>query len=168
MIAPQLKKTEPRGSILFNVLEPYLKNGDKVLDACCGYSPLAKYIINHGCKIIGFDNNLEAIKFLEKEHPSGTWYFLSYKTGKYFSIDVLLLLGVVHFYSTPEFRRIMHMIHPRIILLETANIPENIKHYNSMSDFLLSKGYEKSTGGKYDAELEFASERTFSLYTSLT
>lgn len=55
------------------ILSPYIRPGDHVLDMLCGFSPVAKTMIDRGCTMEGFDKSEEAIIYCHRSYPQGRY-----------------------------------------------------------------------------------------------
>jgi SAM-dependent methyltransferase len=140
---PHLEKTEPRGSILYDVLKSHLLPGDRILDVNCAYSPLAKHLLADGYGITGFDVAPEPIDFLKKNHPGGSWSQIDVRTmydnpmilGTF---DVLILIGAgsiedndyvtaTEMFHNKYLRPIIKMMKPRLVFLESPEIVSSDK-----------------------------------------
>ncbi|MBN2169539.1 MAG: class I SAM-dependent methyltransferase [Actinobacteria bacterium] len=56
-------------------LSKMVEKGDKVLDAGCGSGiPAAKYFVENGLNVVGFDLSKEMIKLAEKNVPGGRFF----------------------------------------------------------------------------------------------
>lgn len=164
---PHLKETLKRGQILYDALKPHLKSGDRILDAACGYSPLAGPLLREGYCLAGFDNNYEAVKHLEDAFPEGSWLTETYAQASYSGFTVLLLLGTTGLiYLNPKamsdyrsfLERALSVLNGiRIILLDTAKGPEPPTEpwqllYAETVKILSGKSYTNVLGrGSYDA-----------------
>ena len=62
-----------RSSLLAEILGPYIRPGEHVLDMLCGFSPVAKTMIDRGCTIEGFDKREEAINYCRRSYPEGRY-----------------------------------------------------------------------------------------------
>jgi len=161
---PYLVKTEPRGRILFNILSPHLEEHDTILDVHCGYAPLAKWLLDAGFDVWGFDSSTEAIKHLREKHPNGHW--ISRPVNEFpfkINFDVILLLG----YDWHSFIDLLkYYTKYRLVLLEVVKVTKRLpchKNYDKAIRFLTAKGYVILESGEFDAELERGSTRIYCL-----
>jgi len=165
------KKTEPRGTILFSALESLLKEGDVFLDMDCGYSPIAKHVLENGYSITGFDISSEVIDYLRRVHPRGRWVTLEDVNAKFQGYSIFLLLGVTTplykvysetYYETTE--RLLSLNSPRVVLIESADAADQML-YKRVCEMLENTGhYMKKCEEKYDARMEKASRRHYSIW----
>jgi len=85
---------------LFLFLRPFLigREINTVLDYECGYSPLASYIAGmQGVRLIGFDENEEAIVQLENLFPGGKWFVsrsCDFHVPAWPPINIVMWLGI--------------------------------------------------------------------------
>lgn len=121
---PHLQRNEVRREHLFKALKRYLHPKDHILDICCGYSPLAKLLLDSGCDITGFDVFEDCIKHLRRILPKGRWMLKSFKKVELYPYSVLLFLGLPGDIGvTKIFNKFLTNIlsvEPRIILMDTA------------------------------------------------
>lgn len=183
---PHHKETEFRGQTLFQVIKPYLRPGDRVLDVACGYSPLAKPLLQAGFHLTGFDNAHEPIIHLKNHFPEGEWHQLSFERANFRGFDVLLLLGLTGLiYSDSRsaqkynsfLNRMIEGNHPRIVLLDSAkgSMDTGVRNgvfikpkgwqivYNNSVNLLKNKRYRNQMSGEYDAKMKEASLRIYCL-----
>lgn len=170
---PHLERTEVRGTVLFSKLVSYLKQGDRVLDVCCGYSPLAKPLLENRYLVAGFDREQAPIDYLNEHYPRGHWLHASvekfYGSNLYRDFRVLLLLGPDPPQETVQFQQYLRELvaenHTEVVLLDTwLNLveppnptfrePKSIWHhaYNADMQTLLSLGFKIADSGIYDPE----------------
>lgn len=164
------KKTEPRGKILFDTLKLFLNKGDTVLDVDCGYSPLAKHLLENDHSITGFDISQIPILYLKRTHPNGEWVTMEDAEAKFTNYSVLLLLGVTTplytvysktYFETTE--RLLNLNRPRLILAESADAADQ-KLYRQVCVLLNNQRYYLKKKGRYDAKLIRASKRHYSVW----
>ena len=164
------RKTEPRGSILFDALSPLLEEGEHFLDVDCGYSPMARHILDHSHKITGFDINPKPIQHLKQIHPQGDWIVLEDVDAKFVSYTVLLFLGVTTalypaysktYLKTAE--RLIDLNKPRLVLVECAKGADQ-KLYLQVCELLNSHHYFLKKKSHYDAKMIRASKRHYSVW----
>lgn len=158
MTEPYLKKTEPRGSILYALLRPYLRKGDRVLDSACGFSPLAKHLLKAGLKITGFDINEEAIIYLHRTHPKGSWHCSSYEEARPKGYDILLLLGANAAWNGEDFHNYLIQTitknRIRLIFMEmayTLQAHPRDEGYQNALDTLMENSYHEVYAGTYES-----------------
>jgi len=164
------RKTEPRGKILFDTLKPFLNKGDTILDVDCGYSPLAKHLLENGYSITGFDISQKPIRYLQRTHPKGKWVTMEDSEAQFMNHSVLLLLGVTtplySVYSKTYFEtteRLLKLNRPRLILAESADAA-NQTLYKQICNLLTSHLYSLKKKGRYDAKMKRASKRHYSVW----
>jgi len=168
---PWLQKTQPRGQILYDLLAPYLKDGDKILDVACGYSPMAKQLIQAGYAVSGFDTDAEVIKALKETYPTGNWIHGSYESLEYRGYTVLVMLGIT---KTPHsednfkdwLRRLIEKNEFHTVLLEVGDAPPEYPRFQLYIHFikmLMELGYSHVAAGEYDATLDMVSKRIYSI-----
>jgi len=164
-----LKETHIRGEFLFSIIKPYLREDDRVLDVCCGYSPLANPLLEAEFRITGFDIHPSPIQYLKDKFHRGEWYQVSCEEASFTGFSVFLLLGATvswdisfhHFLS-----RALESNEPRLILLDTSIIPPNavwIKIYDKVITYLQNKEYKVVSAGKYESGMKDANKRSYSL-----
>jgi len=167
---PYSRKTEPRGKILFDALKPFLNKGDTILDVDCGYSPLAKHLLENGYSITGFDVSQIPILYLKRTHPNGNWITMEDAEAQFKNYSVLLLLGITTplytvysqtYFETTE--RLLKLNRPRLILAESANGADQ-KLYQQICVLLNNQHYYLNKEGGYDAEMIRASKRHYSMW----
>jgi hypothetical protein len=157
-----LKEPGRREDILFSALNPFLKPGDRVLDALCGYSLMSKMLVSAGCVVTGFDCHPEPIEWLKANRPDGTWLCRPvesfYGTDELRGFDVVMLLGADEPVYTPDFqafwRRLLAESRPRAVMLEAAvgiGMPWFKGYCDSIESALLT-GYGTAGGGMFDSE----------------
>uniref|UniRef100_A0A6M3M4K1 Putative methyltransferase n=1 Tax=viral metagenome TaxID=1070528 RepID=A0A6M3M4K1_9ZZZZ len=150
-----LKDDGYRGRILFEALESYLKPGDRVADICCGYSPMAKHLVDsYHC--MGFDLNGDAIKILKDRFPEGEWVTASYTEMTLKDFSILLLLGVSAHQIETDFHKFLSETlasnHIRLIMVEVKlDLAERpwMQAALSLEKFFGKKGYERLSTGDY-------------------
>ncbi len=168
---PYLKKTEPRGSILFALLRPYLRKGDRILDSGCGYSPMAVNLLAHGYGITGFDIHAEAIAHLKNNQPGGDWRCISYNEANFTDHTILLLLGAGAAWNGADFYdyliRTLAKNGIRLVFMEmalTAQEHPRDEGYKNVLDTLRERKYHKVYAGSYESGMEGpASTRTYNI-----
>jgi len=166
---PYLKETRIRGKFLFSIIKPYLREEDKVLDVCCGYSPLANPLLEAEFHITGFDIHPSPIQYLKDKAHRGDWYQASCEEASFTGFSVFLLLGAtvswdISFHSFLS--RALESNEPRLILLDVSIIPPDavwIKIYDNVIAYLQKKGYKVVSTGKYESMMKAASKRNYSL-----
>lgn len=123
-----LEEVQVRERSLFQIIEPYLKPGDRILDVNCGYSPLARPLLEAGYDILGFDINPIPIAYLKEEFPKGEWHQISHEDANFEGFSVLLLLGFSISSYGASFKtslgRLLDSNKPRVILAEVYKGPE--------------------------------------------
>lgn len=180
---PYLKDVHRRGETLLNIIKLHLKPEDNFLDMMCGYSPLAKPLLESGYHITGFDGSSKAIKDLKQIYPKGTWIHsssfeklnLRYESDCPFS--VILLLGAFEVCSQASFisltQKILNVNKPRLFFLETnrknIEVPTatnpfiderdvirspHYTGYNAILKLLFEHNYEIIDIGQYDAQFK--------------
>ena len=166
---PYLRKTEPRGAILFDLIRPHLREGDRILDAGCGYSPMATHILEIGHRITGFDINPEPIDHLKQKHTRGEWICTMYEKASFKGYTVLLLLGANDAWNGEDFKdyvlRAVTQNPIRLVLLEMARAraQPRVRGYNSALNVLLEMGYHLVDSGGYESGMDRASTRIFDI-----
>ncbi len=168
---PYLKKTEPRGSTLVSLIKPYLREGDKVLDSGCGYSPMADTLLALGYGVTGFDIHPDAIAHLKNKQPRGEWWCIPYEEINFTGYTVLLLLGAGDAWNGEDFHdyilRTITQNKIRLILLEmayTIKTHPREKGYFHALDTLIESGYHMIKAGLYDSGMVGrASSRIFDI-----
>ena len=168
---PYLKKTEPRGSILFALLRPYLRKGDKILDSGCGYSPMAENLLAHWYRITGFDIDAEVIAHLKKTQALGDWHCVTYDEADFTGYTILLLLGAGAAWNGEDFhnylKRTREKNRIRLVFMEMAHStkthPRDEGYINALATFK-ENGYDEVYSGTYESGLEGqASTRTYNI-----
>lgn len=157
-----LRKTEPRGKILFNILKPYLREGDRILDVNCGFSPLASHLLKAGFRVTGFDIHIEIVKHLKKKFSKGCWLNISLEKHLKEYFEVIIILGI----NALSFTELLSHHQPRLVLLEVVEAEQRYPchdRYKEAIKFLLENGYHQRKFGKYNAKLERGSARRFTL-----
>ena len=170
---PYLKKTEPRGSILFALLRPYLRKGDRILDSGCGYSPLAEHLLGKGHEMTGFDVNAEAIAHLKNTQPQGDWHWSSYEKARPEGYDILLLFGANDVWNSEGFHnyliRTLNKNRFRLVFMEmalTLNTHPRDEGYQNALDTLMERKYHEVYTGSYESGMRGpASTRTYNILT---
>ncbi|MBA7654597.1 Ubiquinone biosynthesis O-methyltransferase [subsurface metagenome] len=168
---PQLQKTEPRGKILFELLKPHLKQKDSFLDVNCGYSPMAKHILESGYSLLGFDNNAIPIEHLKQHQPKGTWHVLSDEQANFKGYSVFILLGI----TTPLYpvysstflqsvERLLKTNSPRLVLAEGANAANRTLYQQTLKLLTETDRYKCVDTGNYDAQISRGSKRHYSIW----
>lgn len=136
-----LKETEFRGQTLFNIIKPYLKPGDQFLDMNCGYSSLARPLLQAGYDILGFDMNPTPIRYLKKHFPKGQWQQISHENANFKGFSVLLLLGFsISSYGTSflaSLSRLLDSNKPRVVVAEVYRGPE-VSWFSVLSSIALN------------------------------
>ncbi len=158
---PYLKKTELRGHILFALLKPHLRKGDRVLDSGCGYSPMAENLLVRSYDLTGFDINPDVIAYLKNERPRGNWWCRPYSEIDFIGYTVLLLLGAGRAWNEEDFHeyvlRTITQNKIRLVVLEMAHsLKEHprVEGYNHAISTLLEKGYEVVDSGSYESGMD--------------
>jgi len=119
-----------RSAILESIIGPYIEEKKSVFDICCGFSPLARYILGKQCDLVGFDISAEAIAYCQQSYPRGTFYVADDATVVIpRHVDALIHLGIAPgtdrwgLESRTEVGTSMRAIRqtrPRIVVLESA------------------------------------------------
>ncbi len=169
---PYLKKTDPRGSILFALLRPYLRRDDRILDSACGFSPLAENLLAHGYKITGFDINAEVIAHLKKTQPRGDWHSVAYDEADFTGYTILLLLGAGIAWNGADFhnylKRTREKNRIRLVFMEMADSIKTHPRdegYKNVLDTLRERKYHEVNSGSYESGMEGpASTRTYHIF----
>jgi hypothetical protein len=87
-----LKKTEPRGKRIYEIIKSYIKDCKVVVDMNCGYAPLYPYL--KGLDYYGYDSDKDCIEYLKKKYPNGSWKCCTDdKISPPKKFDLLLVLG---------------------------------------------------------------------------
>jgi len=163
------RKTEPRGKILFDVLKPFLIKGDTILDVDCGYSPLAKHLLENGYSLTGFDVSEIPILHLQRTHPDGKWVTMDDAEAQFRNQSVILLLGVTTplkpvysktYLETTE--RLLNSNSPRIVLVESADQADQKLHTQICK--ILTPQHSLKKRGQYDAKMIKATKRHYSIW----
>lgn len=164
-----------RGKILFDAIQPFLKRGDAFLDLACGYSPLARLILDAGYSLCGFDINPVPIQHLKKTLPKGRWLVAGDKDIDTVGYSVFLLLGITTplqpVYSTTlllSFMRLLQANKPRLVLAEGASRIDQTFYEKTMKLLGDAAEYMQEVSVQYDAHLTQASKRHYSIWSRKT
>lgn len=165
-----LKQTEDRGKILFNAIKPYLKSGDKFLDINCGFSPMAKCVLESGYSILGFDINSIPIMYLKKNFVQGEWHDIKDEKANFKGYAVFLLLGITTpLYSVysetllTSLKRLLTLNRPRLVMAESADAADQ-RYYRDTCSILQEFGYVQKVVRPYNARLTEATLRHYSIW----
>jgi hypothetical protein len=179
-----LKNVSSRGKLLFDIIKPYIKPEDSFLDIMCGYSPLAGPVIETGHRIVGFDENSEAINHLNKYFSKGEWYKSSYKNVDFKDFSFFLLIGTPEeVCCLPSFKKFLLILlrhsNPRLFFLEVnkgqAKTPTKespfidqaytgvCRSFNCVLTQLIAEGYTVLDIGEYNAQLDISSLRIYAI-----
>ncbi len=169
---PYLKKTEPRGSILFALLRPYLRRDDRILDSGCGYAPMAENLLAHWYRITGFDINAEVIAHLKKTQPLGDWHSVAYDEADFTGYTILLLLGAGVAWNGKDFQNYLNRTLStnwiRLVFMEMADtVQEHPRDegYKNVKDALIERHYHEVFSGSYESDMGGpASTRTYNIF----
>jgi len=174
-----LREGRIRGSVLFNAIKPFLRRNDIFLDINCGYSPMAKEVIENGYKITGFDIHPEPIQYLKNRFPNGDWKQMSYESilshGNICSrkFTIMLLLGFSITSHGEEFLDLLERNiiknQPRLIITEVYKKKEDFstsyqKAYRDAVELIKNHKYEICAFGEYDAQIQVASKRIYEIW----
>lgn len=171
---PYLMEIEPRASMTFEVLRPFLAPRHRVvLDLFCGFAPLYERVSAHlpGCEYRGFDCSVDAVSHLRARHPGGLWELardeeFSFRGG----VDVMLHLGVSAGERATDSKiepavdgAVLRACRPSVVMLETssghydriraAGLPH---HWDAIVSDVESLGYELAAAAEFDAGLSRA------------
>jgi 2-polyprenyl-3-methyl-5-hydroxy-6-metoxy-1,4-benzoquinol methylase len=162
------KHSEYRSQLYWNVIKDYIDENDIVLDVNCGYSPLAKYMIDDVQKYIGFDKNIKSIEYLSNTYPKGEWRVSDYNNEYIEGITVLLLVGIGGYLNFDEYMRNMVRINrPKIVFTETyfGKIDDKCKqYYRNICKYLARNGYVKKIEKKEDVKIPKNSIRKYCVW----
>jgi hypothetical protein len=139
-----------RGSLIMEHLGPLLRDGDRVLEAYCGFSPLNAHYEN--VRVFGFDVDPTIIERLRIQYPRHTWAQIEEKHVAYAElpeeVDVLVGLGLSYGYCSwdaqlvePNIRLLVRGYRPRVCLFETAADYHDGKILDALKKILHRTGY---------------------------
>ena len=165
-----LRKTEIRSRRLMEALKPHLRKGEAVLDVCCGYSPLAKQLIDLGHSVVGFDYREDVIDHLRRTAPRGEWHMCNYADFKAEPFTVLLLLGMdAEPHSKQRFQKWLSALldahKPNLIFIEAIKPPSQwaVRLYERIEGIAFECDYTVSSRGGFDSGMEKAAIRRYTL-----
>lgn len=170
---PYLENNEYRGRYLYSEIKPFLGKKETVLDVACGYSPMAKFFIEDGHKIIGFDTHKEPIKNNKERFPNQTWVLESYENFNYDGFSIMLILGIVRipqgdikFQKWLEQRLDNNYIN--IIMIEAGELRKNLpryKIYPKIRSIIEDHSFKLRKNSSYNAKIDVLPNRVYSIYT---